>query len=176
MPTAEHNLILPFTRSLCGAGDATVCWYSNRVQNTLAHQLAASVVFYSPLQFIFWYDRPQQYRGEPELEFFKHVPTVWDETRVIDGKIGQYVTIARRKGREWYVGSMNAVARRELEVPLTFLEPGIKYTAHIHSDGSPEGHDRTGVSIRRQPVDSNTMIKADMAANGGQAIRIVPAE
>jgi alpha-glucosidase len=175
MPTAEHNLILPFTRSLCGAGDYTVCWYSGRVKNTLAHQLGASVVFYSPWQFLFWYDRPQQYRSEPELEFFKHVPTVWDDTRVINGKIGHYITIARRSERQWYIGSLNAVARRELDIPLTFLNPDSKYTAYIYSDGSPEGGDRTNVSVRSMEVDSNTVLKADMAANGGQAVHIVPA-
>ncbi len=173
MPPAEHNLILPFTRGLCGAGDYTVCWYTDRIQTTHAHQLACSVVFYSPFQFLFWYDRPAIYKGEPELEFFKHVPVVWDETRVIHGAIGQYVTIARRKGADWYLGSLNAVARRKLEIPLGFLEPGREYDAWVYDDGSPEGGGPRKVGIRELRVDSTTVLSADMAANGGQAVRIV---
>ncbi|MBN2473821.1 MAG: glycoside hydrolase family 97 N-terminal domain-containing protein [Pirellulales bacterium] len=174
MPPAEHNLILPFTRGLCGAGDYTVCWYCDRIKTTRAHQLAAALVFYSPLQFLFWYDRPQQYRGEPELEFFKQVPTVWDETRVVHGEIGRYITIARRTGDRWFVGTLNAVRRRKLEIPLVFLEPGKVYTAEIHGDESPEGNAPTKVHTRRVAVDSTTVFSADMAANGGEAIRIVP--
>ncbi len=176
MPTAEENLILPFTRYLCGAADFTICWYTPRNKNTRAHQLAASMVFYSPLQFIFWYDRPQQYRGEPEVEFFRELPTVWDESKVIQGEIGQTITMARRRGPEWYVGSMNAVERRKLEIPLSFLDAEKKYTAVIYSDANPEGGDPTRVTIRRLAVDSSTVISADLAKNGGQAIRIVPRE
>jgi alpha-glucosidase len=176
MPPPEHNLILPFTRGLCGAGDYTVCWYSGRIQTTHAHQLAASVVFYSPLQFLFWYDRPHQYKGERELEFFRHVPTVWDDTRVIDGQIGQYIVMARRSGDEWYLGVLNAVARRKLEVPLSFLVPGRRYKMSAFGDGSPQGNAPTHVKIRHTGVDSTTVLTADVAPNGGQAIRIVPVE
>ena len=132
------------------------------------------VVLYSPWQFLYWYDRPQQFQGEPELEFFKRVPTTWDETRVVQGEIGQYVTTARRKGREWFVGSMNAVRRRQLDVPLTFLQPGVKYSATVYGDAAPDGSDSKKVAICRTAVDSTTVLKADMAANGGQAVRIVP--
>ena len=174
MPPAEQNLTYPFTRYLCGPADYTICWYSSRVKNTRAHQLAAAVVCYSPLQFIFWYDRPQMYQGEPEVKFFKHVPTTWDESRVLQGAIGEYITLARRKGNDWFVASMNAVQRRKLKIPFSFLKPGQKYLAHIYNDSSPQGNNRTGVSIRHIEVDSTSIIIADMASNGGQAIRIVP--
>jgi alpha-glucosidase len=176
MPPAEHNLILPFTRMLCGAGDYTVCWYSGRIQTTHAHQLACAVVFYSPFQFLFWYDRPAMYQGEPELDFFKHVPTVWDETRIVHGEVGRYATIARRCRRAWYVGTLNAAERRTLDIPLAFLKADTKYTAEIHSDGSPRGENPSSVAIRRLAVDSTTILHADMAPNGGQAIRIVPVD
>jgi len=176
MPTAEENLILPFTRYLCGAADFTICWYTPRNKNSHAHQLAASMVFYSPLQFLFWYDRPQQCRGEPELEFFRQLPTVWDETRVIHGRIGEYITLARRSGADWYVGSLNAVESRKLEISLDFLEPGRKYTAEIYSDENPDGGSPARVNIRRIPVDSGSSITAHMAASGGQAVRIFPRE
>jgi len=175
MPTADENLILPFTRMLAGAGDYTICYYSNRIKTTHAHQLAASVVFYSPWQFLFWYDRPSYFQGEPEIEFFDHLPTVWDETNVIHGKIGEYVTIARKSGDEWYVGSMNGINRRKLKIPLTFLEKGKQFAAHIYSDADPGDGTRTHVQINRYLVDSSVLLNADMPPSGGQAIRIVPA-
>lgn len=139
MPDAENNLILPFTCYLCGPADYTVCYYSGRLQTTRAHQLAASIVYFSPLQLLFWYDKPQQYRDEPELDIFKEVPTTWDESKIVHGQIGQHITAARRKGDDWFIGSMNAGERRQLEIPLTFLKPGVSYLVSINSDASPEG-------------------------------------
>ncbi len=176
MPPPENNLILPFSRFLCGAGDYTVCWYTTRIQTTHAHQLGALVTYFSPLQFVFWYDKPDMFQGEPGTDFFKHVPVVWDDTRVLHGAIGEYITMARRSGDDWYVGSMNAVERRELKIPLTFLEAGKAYTAKIYEDAKPEGGDPFAVAVREMAVDSSMVIKADMAANGGHAMRIVPAE
>ncbi len=175
MPTADENLILPFTRMLAGAGDYTVCYYNNRIKTTHAHQLAASVVFYSPWQFLFWYDRPSYYQGEPEIEFFDHLPTVWDDTKVIHGKIGEYITIARKSGKEWYVGSMNGLSHRKLKIPLTFLENDKQYVAHIYSDAGPDDNSRTHVQINRHVVDSSVFLNIDMPPSGGQAIRIIPA-
>lgn len=175
MPTAEHNCTLLFTRYLCGPADYTICWYSNRIKTTHAHQLALAVVYYSPWQFVYWYDRPQMYKGERETEFFRHVPTVWDDTRVIHGEIGRLCTIARRSGDEWYLGTINAGQRRQIEIPLTFLAPGRKYAASIYADRSPDGSTPTAVDARTQPVDATTTLKADLAADGGQAVRIVPA-
>ncbi|MBN1127249.1 MAG: glycoside hydrolase family 97 catalytic domain-containing protein, partial [Sedimentisphaerales bacterium] len=174
MPPAEQNLVYPFTRYLCGAADYTICWTNNRVKNTLAHQLAGSMVYYSPLQFLFWYDRPSQVEDRPELEFFRQLPTVWDETKVIHGAIGEYITMARRSGQQWFIGSMNAIERRILYVPLSFLESGRTYTAHIYSDASPEGNDRTAVKVEKITVDSTAVISVDMARNGGQAIWLEP--
>jgi len=175
MPTADENLILPFTRMLAGAGDYTICYYNNRIKTTHPHQLAASVVFYSPWQFLFWYDRPSYFQGEPEIEFFDHLPTVWDDTKVIHGKIGEYVTIARKSGDEWYVGSMNGLKRRKLKIPLTFLEKDKQYVAHIYSDAGPDDNSRAHVQINRYLVDSSVFLNIDMSPSGGQAIRIVPA-
>ena len=94
-PTPEHNCTVPFTRYIAGAADYTVCYYDKRIQTTHAHQLAMAVISFSPLQWIFWYDKPSAYHGEPEVEFFRHVPTVWDDTKVINGEIGKFATIAR---------------------------------------------------------------------------------
>ncbi len=174
MPTPENNAVLPFTRFLCGAADYTVCWHSDRIKTSRAHQLAAPVVYYSPLQFLFWYDRPQQFGLQPELDFFKHVPVVWDDTRVIHGRIGEYATIARRSGDDWFVGSLNAVERRRLDIPLNFLTPGRKYAAEIYTDADPSGANSKNVGIERLVVDAASVISADMAANGGHAMRLVP--
>ncbi|MFO7973603.1 MAG: glycoside hydrolase family 97 N-terminal domain-containing protein [Candidatus Hydrogenedentota bacterium] len=175
MPTPEHNLTLPFTRYLCGAADATICWYTDRIKTSHAHQLAASVVFYSPLQFLYWYDRPQQFQGEPELQFFDHLPTVWDESRVIQGEIGKYITMARRSHDSWYVGTMNAVERRTLKIPLDFLEAGKAYHANIYSDAVPSGGAPRDVLCETRSVRARDVLEADCAANGGQAIYLYPA-
>lgn len=174
MPTAEHNCTLPFTRLVAGAADCTVCYYSPRIKTTHAHQLATAVVFYSPLQFLFWYDRPSAYEGEPEIEFFKNVPTVWDETKVINGQIGDFVTVARRKGDEWFVGSLTDESPRTLELPLGFLKPGQKYVAHVYSDDDTV-ETRTHVGVERVNVDSTMTLPAELKASGGQAIQIKPA-
>jgi len=177
MPDATHNTVLPFTRFVCGAGDYTICYYNNRIKTTHAHQLALAVCYYSPLQFVFWYDKPSAYGGEAEIAFFEHVPTVWDETRVVAGAIGQFACIARRKGREWYVGTITNTEARTVDVPLAFLDAGRKYVAEVYDDARPgDGVEtRTQVRVSRRAVDRTTVLRAELKASGGQAVRIVPA-
>jgi len=186
-PTNQQTLTILFTRMLAGAGDNTICYYDARVAENACHayQLAKAVCLYSPWQFVYWYDRPAslpQGKGgaggganrigdEPELEFFARVPTVWDETRVIHGSIGRYALIARRSGTDWFIGAMNGPQARELDVPLDFLDPAAKYTAHIYS------HDqsvptRTHVRIERDEVTANTTLRVKLIARGGQAVWI----
>jgi len=176
MPEASHNCALPFTRYLCGPGDYTPCWYSSRVKNTRAHQLALAAVYYSPWQFLFWYDSPAMYKAEPELDFWRNIPTVWDDTRVLNAKIGAYATVARRSGEAWFIGSINALERRTLRVPLTFLDPGRRYMAQIYSDGAPDGSDRTRVACSTRVVTAADSLAADLASNGGHAVRLVPVQ
>ena len=88
-PDATHNVTLPFTRMINGAADYTICYFDKRLKTTHAHQLAASLVFYSPLQTIFWYDKPSFYHGEPEVEWFENLQTVFDDTKVLDGTPGK---------------------------------------------------------------------------------------
>lgn len=173
MPPALHNTTLPFTRFLCGAGDYTICWYSDRVKNSLAHQLGALIAYYSPLQFVFWYDKPAQYQGEPGVELFDYMPTVWEDTRVLQGQIGEYASIARRSGDDWFVGTLNAGKERRLSISLDFLEEGRRYRAHIYSDGAPDGSQRTFVNTTTQTVERGDVLEAHMAPNGGHAIRLV---
>lgn len=190
-PTNEQTLTILFTRMIAGAADNTVCYYDGRVDKNASHayQLAKLVCLYSPWQFVFWYDRPVGSPGakggaggqrgtigdEPELEFFGHVPTVWDETRVVHGEIGQYAVIARRSGQEWFVGAMNDATPRTLPLRLDFLDPNRSYTAHIYSD-DPKVQTRTRVRIDRFPVDAQTSLDIQLAPRCGQAMRLSPAE
>ena len=172
-PTPEHNCTLPFTRYIAGSGDYTVCYYDKRIKTSHAHQLAMAVVSFSPWQWIFWYDRPSMYKDEPEIEFFRRVPTVWDDTKVLSGKIGRYATIARQSGEDWFIGAINGAEERGLEIPLDFLTPGKSYMAHIYSDDD-SAKTRTKVGIETRPVDTNAIIEADLRPGGGEAIWITP--
>ncbi len=172
MPNAEQNTIQPFTRFLCGPADYTPCYFNNRVKNTFAHQLAMPVVYYSPITFLFWYDKPNLYKGEKELDFWKDVPTVWDETYPIDGQIGEYVAIARRSGSTWFVGVMNGLEARELTLPTDFLQKGKKYTVTLYED-CPELKTRTKVGIREITVKGGKPIHLKLQGSGGAAIKIV---
>jgi len=174
MPTPEHNCTLPFTRFIAGPADYTICYYTPRKKATYAQQLAMAVVYYSPLQMLYWYDKPAAYNGEPEIEFFRHVPTVWDDTKVVDGKIGEYATVARRSGGDWFVGTINDSQARKLSIPLTFLSKGKRYVAHIYAD-SDSVTTRTHVSVTTLKVDAGTILDAPLKAAGGQAVWITPA-
>jgi alpha-glucosidase len=175
-PSAAHNCTLPFTRGIAGAGDYTVCYYDKRLVNTThAHQLALAVVSFSPLQWIFWYDPPSQYHGEPEVEFFRAVPTVWDETRVLAGEIGKFAAIARRKDDAWFIGAINANESRALRLPLAFLASAKKYTAHLYYDDASVAT-ATKVGVATRTVDAATTLEISLALHGGQAIWIEPAK
>ena len=143
------------------------------IKTTSAHQLSLAVICYSPLQFIFWYDVPDDYHGEPEVEFFEKVPTVWDETKVLQGEIGQYITMARRKGAEWFLGTATNNDARTLEIPLGFLEKGRTYEATIYHD-DPGVKTRTRVGIKKIKVDASKSIQASLQASGGQAVWLRP--
>jgi len=189
MPEATNSTILPFTRFIAGAADHTICYYhrpelkprlaetqnARVMKTTSGHQLALAVVFYSPLQFLYWYDKPEDSQDEPELEFFDKVATVWDDTKVVDGEIGKYVTIARRKGDDWFVGTVTNTEKRDLKIPLNFLSPGKKYEASIYYDDI-NSKVRTKVSIKRIQVDASTVLDTKLIASGGQAIWIKPLE
>ena len=142
-PDATHNTILPFTRMINGAADYTICYYDERLKNTHAHQLAASLVFYSPLQTLFWYDKPSAYQGEPEIEWFENLPTIFDDSKVLSGHPGKGIVMARRKEKEWFVGLLTNNDGAEEDVPLSFLEEGKTYLAQIYTDGGEEGKTRT---------------------------------
>lgn len=171
MPDATHNTILPFTRYLAGAGDYTVCYYNNRIKTTHAHQLALSVIMYSPLQFIYWYDKPNAYRGEPEIEFFDNVKTVWDDTKVLEGAIGKYIVMARKSGSDWFVGGITNNDGRTVDFELDFLEKGKEYEAKLYFDDE-KVKTRTQVGIKTMKVKNGKKLKLDLKPSGGFTMHI----
>lgn len=173
-PTSEHNATLPFTRFLAGAADVTVCYMAKRLVNTKAHQMAMSVIVYSPLQWIFWYDTPESFHNEPELPWFSHLPTVWNETRVPAGEIGKFAVVARRSGEQWYVGAITNSDMRHLPLKLDFLKPGRIYEATIYRD-DPTIPTDTHVAIEHRSVRRGDSIDLTMLPNGGETVQLKPA-
>lgn len=177
-PDATHNTTLPFTRMLNGAADYTICYYDKRLRNTHAHQLAASLVFYSPLQTIFWYDNPSLYQGEKEIKWFEDLATVFDDTKVLDGYPGKGITIARRKGDIWWAAALANNEGGNATFDLSrFLTPDKRYVAEIYSDDkNGKKKSRTGVAVTQKKVKSSDKLKFDIPAKGGVAIRFYPAD
>jgi len=178
--TAGHNVTLAYTRMLVGPMDYTPGGFRNQtpetfqhrfllptVMTTRAHGLAMFVVYESPLQTVA--DTPDAYAGQPETTFVGQVPTTWDETRYLSGEIGQSIVLARRKGRDWYVGAMTNADGRTVSLPLDFLGRG-RFEATVYADG--EAADRT--TITTQVVGTDTTLALDLKPSGGAAIRITP--
>lgn len=173
-PDATHNTILPFTRMINGAADYTICYFDPRLKNTHAHQLAASLIFYSPLQTIFWYDRPSHYQGEPEMEWFENLQTVFDETKVLDGAPGRNIIMARRKGEEWFVGALTNNEGSSETINLSFLDKGKTYLARIYTDGGEKVKTRTQVKCTYLLVHADETMKFLLKPKGGAAVQFVP--
>jgi alpha-glucosidase len=141
-------------------------------QGTRCQQLAMYVVFESPLQMLA--DSPSNYRREAEsLAFVKAVPTVWDETRVLSASVGEHILVARRHGREWFVGALTNWTARDLEVDLSFLGAG-SFSAEIVRDGA-NAH-RAGVDYAREEkaVTGAERLAIHLAPGGGWVARFVP--
>jgi alpha-glucosidase len=158
----------PGVLSLTGAG-------GRRIQSTIAKQLALYVVIYSPIQMAA--DLPENYARFPKpFQFIKDVPVDWAETRVLNGEVGDYVTIARkdRNGDDWYIGSITDENARNLRARLDFLDPDRRYFATIYQDGKDAGFagDPKSISIVTRPVSSLDTLDLHLAPGGGVAIRV----
>lgn len=173
MPDATHNTVLPFTRYITGAADYTICYYNKRIKTTHAHQLALAAVYYSPLQTLYWYDKPQFSKDEPELEFWDKIPASWDETRVLQGVPGQFISVARRKGDDWFLGTITNTEHRKMKISFNFLPKGKRYIASIYDDDD-KVQTSTKVGVKRIKIDSSSKLDVDLKASGGQAIWITP--
>ncbi len=156
-----------------GAADYTICYFDKRLKNTHAHQLAASLVFYSPLQTILWYDTPDRYHGEPEIEWFETLPTVFDDTRVLSGYPGENIVMMRRNGDEYRVALMTNNEARHETLPLDFLPEGVKYNARIFTD-DPKVKTATQVRISDRKVDSRKKLEFDLLPRGGATVILTP--
>ncbi|MEW6511192.1 MAG: glycoside hydrolase family 97 protein [Bacteroidota bacterium] len=181
--TPQHTVTLPFTRMLAGPMDFTPGgfravtveefapdWDRPRVMGTRCRQLAMFVVYESPLAMVC--DDPSAYRDQPGLEFIRMVPTSWDETRVIDGRIGEFIVVARRSGNEWYLGAMTNESAKLIDLPLTFLGKG-QYVADIFEDGRDADVQPVDVSIARKTLRSDDTLSVRLARGGGLAVRFV---
>lgn len=185
----EHTLISMFTRCLAGASDNTVCYYNSRVEKMGSHasQLAKTVCIFSPLQFLYWYDKapgaPVKLDGlwgdtkhigvEPELEFFNNVPTTWDETKVLHGQIGKLGVIARRKGEDWFIGGINGKEANAVKIDFSFLSDDIEYSAKLYTDDETV-KTRTRVRIEEKLMSNQSSLEIDVKANNGFAIHLSP--
>jgi alpha-glucosidase len=180
----EHNVTLPFTRLLAGPFDYTPGGFDNvtkaeftarrddpMVLGTRAHHLALFVVLESPFMVVA--DHPSAYEGQPAFEFIKKVPVSWDETRVINAQAADFITVARRRGRDWFVGSLTDWSARELPIPLSFLPPGA-FTAEIYADAPDADRFPKNVTISRRAVTRADVLTARLAPGGGHAIHIFP--
>ena len=141
-------------------------------QGTRCHQLAAYAVFYSPLSMLC--DSPSAYRKESECaEFIASVPTVWDETVVLDGKIGEYVVTARRKGNTWYIGGMTNWTARTLEVDLSQILAEGNYTADMFRDGANAHRIASDYKREKITLPASRKLTVHLAPGGGFMMRVV---
>lgn len=139
-----------------------------RVMGTRCHQLAMFVVYESPLTMVC--DDPSAYRGQLGLAFLQQVPTSWDETRVIDGRIAEYIILARRSGNDWYLGAMTDWSPRKIRIPLAFLAGG-EYEADIYQDGPDADTRAEEIAVLHKRVTAGSILANRLAKGGGLAVR-----
>jgi alpha-glucosidase len=181
--TPEHMVTLPFTRMLAGPMDFTPGGFLNRtpekfangtpaqVQGTRALQLAQFVVYDSP--FMVACDSPENYKGQEGTEFLKKVKTMWDDTRVLNGQVGEFITTARRSGNEWFIGSMSNSEARTMDIKLDFLAEG-KYRMVAFEDAPDAEVNAQHVIKATKTVAKGDVVNIKMAPGGGFAAYLVP--
>ena len=183
--TPEYDVTIPFTRMLTGPMDFTPGGFRNTArgkfkindslpytQGTRAHQLAAYVVYEAPLVMVS--DYPESYQEGFGIEFIEKVPTVWDETRVLNGEVAKYIVVARQNGNAWYLGAMTNWDPRDLEIPLSFLGSG-EYETQIFADGADADRVATSVTAAKMRVRSGEKLAVHLAPGGGAAVILTPA-
>jgi len=176
--TPEHNVTLPFTRMLAGQMDYTPGAFLNmamgqfrngapaQAMGTRCHQLAMFVVYYSPLQVAC--DHPDNYDNQPGIEFLRVVPTVWDDTKVLNGKVGEYITMARKNGDHWFIGSMTNSEPRTLTIDLDFLGDG-KWELLSFKDAPDADVNAEKLIVSAAKVTKESEVTIEMAPGGGYA-------
>ena len=187
-PSIENDLVTLFARMIAGAGDHTICYYAPRVSEKMggkAAQMAKAIMLYSPWQFLYWYDRPV---GSPvskggagaavgiideteDHSLFDELPTVWDDTKVLEGEIGEYATIARKNGNNWFLGSLVANTEREVNIPLDFLDADVEYEAVIYSQDATDLENEV-VNVQKTVVSKGKLISKHLLKDTGFALVI----
>jgi hypothetical protein len=164
------NVTLAFTRNVIGSMDYTpVTFSASRRVSTAAAQLAQSIVFESGLQH--YADDPVHYRARPEaVELLRAVPAAWDDVRLLAGAPRESVTLARRHGHEWFIGSLSATAERTETVSLRFLAPDRIYTARLYADGPGDT-----IRVSEQTVTRSSTLSVAVSRFGGYSVRLTPA-
>jgi alpha-glucosidase len=176
-PDAFHTTVLPFTRFLAGPADFTFCYpneknkFTKNLKVSMGQQLALTVVYFSPLQAIFWYGQPNDYTNEEEIEFFKYVPTVWNESHYLAGDIGKNISVARRKGNKWFVGNAAGLQDWQTNISLRFLSKGKTYTATVYEDDGNGSIRKRNLQVKRGDA-----FPINIKATEGQAIIIEEAK
>jgi alpha-glucosidase len=184
--TPEHKVTIPFTRGMLGEMDFTPGAFVNvtvddftteddaaspMTMGTRCNELAMMVVYESPLQVMC--DAPYNYRSSPAgTDFLKIVPTTWDDTRVLNASVGDYITTARKSGNEWYIGTMTDEQGRTLSIPLDFLGEG-SFEASIWKDAADADVNPASLEKEVVAVDQDTVLEAVMAPGGGHVIHII---
>ena len=178
-----YDVTIPFIRMLAGPMDYTQgamrnstkkdyypVWSDPMSQGTRCRQLAQYIIFEAPLNMLC--DNPTNYIKEPECtKFIASVPETWDNTIALDGNIGEYVAIARKKGNDWYVGTLTNWDDRELELDLSFLDSG-SYKAEVFRDGINADRKPSDYKHEVINVPASKKLKVSMAPGGGCALRI----
>ncbi|HCV81077.1 glycoside hydrolase family 97 protein [Zunongwangia profunda] len=177
-----YTATLPFTRLLAGPMDFTPAVFDvevkegypgRRVHSTTAKQLALMVVFYSPLQMLA--DLPENYIDKPAFQFLKDVPTDWEDTKVLNGEIGKYITTVRKDidSNDWYLGTITNEKARDLNIQLDFLDRDATYEAQIYADAPGTGHQNnpTAITIYTKEVTAADSLSLLLGESGGAAVR-----
>jgi alpha-glucosidase len=177
-PNAVHNCTVPFTRNVVGSMDYTPVTFTNLTRTGHCHQLALAVLFESAVQN--FADSIEAYEDSAGKPFLQQVPATWDQTWLLEGFPGRYVTMARRSGSDWFVGAICAASGRSARVNLEFLEEGVSYTAEIYEEVFDKlDHYRfkhsTEISVRHETVTKKDSLLLKLRVNGGSVIRIVKA-
>jgi alpha-glucosidase len=179
----DHNLDVAFTRLLAGPMDYHLGGFRSvnrdqfkpesikpNVLGTRCHHLAMYVVYENPMPMLC--DAPTAYEGQPGFDFLEQVPTTWDETRVLNNKVGNYIVVARRSGSDWYLGAMTDWTPRVLEVPLGFLGSG-PYRVKTWADANGSD-DPNQLSLQERRLDAQQKLVLRLRSGGGQAIWLRP--
>ncbi len=181
-PYTEQSIKTLFTRMIAGPADNTICYYTRRVNTMGSHaaQLAKSLCIYSPLTFVYWYDRPQRNKMDtaeavirplPETVWFDQLPMSWDDSKILEGDMEKFASIARKKNGDWFVGSLSGTEPRSFRLPLGFLDKGKSYEAVLYED-DPSAGSLSNVKITRKVVNAATVLKLHLEKRNGLAIHI----